>query len=398
MGTSSTEAAPGTLSRRELEVAKLVAEGLTNREIANRLFISERTVDGHLEHVREKLHVNTRAQVATWVARQGTAAPVTVPRAQGRATVPGLRVWLAAAIAFAVVALTVISLLREPPGPTIVTIAGTQPINPAFPKGTFSGDGAPATSAELQRPSDIVAGPGGVIYIADIGNHRVRVVRRDHTIDTIAGGGTKPLTTDSLAREIGIDFPSAVAVDNVNQVYVLTNQDGAAEVWSVGADTYMRRLVSLPASGYRPSPYWADPVGGLAVAGDGSLYIADRAGNQVWSFKTGQGLVRIAGTEEPGFSGDNGPAATALLDSPVGLALDESAGTSTSPTAVTTAFAGSISKPDSSPPSPAVATPSAAVVTAGRRQKHSSRSPSELLLAAMAPSSSPTPATTEFAR
>ena len=51
-----------------------MAEGLTNRDIASRLFISERTVDGHLEHVREKLGVNTRAQIAAWIVRQGAAA------------------------------------------------------------------------------------------------------------------------------------------------------------------------------------------------------------------------------------------------------------------------------------------------------------------------------------
>jgi DNA-binding CsgD family transcriptional regulator len=54
------------LSRRELEIVKLVAAGLTNRQIAGRLFIAEPTVDGHLEHVREKLAVNTRAQIAAW--------------------------------------------------------------------------------------------------------------------------------------------------------------------------------------------------------------------------------------------------------------------------------------------------------------------------------------------
>ncbi|TMF64387.1 MAG: helix-turn-helix transcriptional regulator, partial [Chloroflexi bacterium] len=65
------------LSPREIEVAGMVAEGLTNREIAARLFISERTADGHLEHIREKLGVNTRAQVTAWVVRQ-ESAPIMV--------------------------------------------------------------------------------------------------------------------------------------------------------------------------------------------------------------------------------------------------------------------------------------------------------------------------------
>jgi non-specific serine/threonine protein kinase len=58
------------LTRREREVAALVAEGLTNRDIAKRLFISERTADGHLEHIREKLGFSSRAQIAAWVAGQ----------------------------------------------------------------------------------------------------------------------------------------------------------------------------------------------------------------------------------------------------------------------------------------------------------------------------------------
>jgi DNA-binding NarL/FixJ family response regulator len=60
------------LSARELDVAALVAEGLTNRAIAERLFISERTVDGHVARILAKLGFETRAQVAAWVAR-GTA-------------------------------------------------------------------------------------------------------------------------------------------------------------------------------------------------------------------------------------------------------------------------------------------------------------------------------------
>ena len=58
------------LSRRELEVAALVAEGLTDREIAKRLFLSDRTAEGHVQSIRNKLGFDTRAQVATWYARR----------------------------------------------------------------------------------------------------------------------------------------------------------------------------------------------------------------------------------------------------------------------------------------------------------------------------------------
>ena len=59
------------LSRREVEIAKLVAEGLTNKEIGQRLFISERTVDNHVQHVLNKLGYNSRAQIAAWDATTG---------------------------------------------------------------------------------------------------------------------------------------------------------------------------------------------------------------------------------------------------------------------------------------------------------------------------------------
>jgi len=62
------ESRPGDLSERELEVARLVAEGLTNRQIGARLHLSVRTVEGHVEHLRQKLGFGTRAKVAAWIA------------------------------------------------------------------------------------------------------------------------------------------------------------------------------------------------------------------------------------------------------------------------------------------------------------------------------------------
>jgi pimeloyl-ACP methyl ester carboxylesterase/DNA-binding CsgD family transcriptional regulator len=61
------------LSKREREVAQLVAHGLSNREIAGRLYLSERTIDNHVHHILDKLGFDSRVQVATWLARNGSS-------------------------------------------------------------------------------------------------------------------------------------------------------------------------------------------------------------------------------------------------------------------------------------------------------------------------------------
>jgi DNA-binding CsgD family transcriptional regulator/predicted negative regulator of RcsB-dependent stress response len=72
IGTEGVE----TLTRRETEVARLVAEGLTNRDIAERLFLSVRTVETHVDRILGKLDFHTRTQLAAWFAR-GEPAEVT---------------------------------------------------------------------------------------------------------------------------------------------------------------------------------------------------------------------------------------------------------------------------------------------------------------------------------
>ena len=58
------------LTRRELQVADLVAQGMTNREIASMLFLSERTAQNHVQHILNKLDLPNRSQIALWVREQ----------------------------------------------------------------------------------------------------------------------------------------------------------------------------------------------------------------------------------------------------------------------------------------------------------------------------------------
>ena len=77
LGVSELEAVvdSGPLSRRQREVAALVAAGLTNREIAERLFIAERSAEGHVERIRNKLGVRSRTEVAAWAVEHGLTSP-----------------------------------------------------------------------------------------------------------------------------------------------------------------------------------------------------------------------------------------------------------------------------------------------------------------------------------
>jgi predicted ATPase/DNA-binding CsgD family transcriptional regulator len=76
------------LTRRGTEIAQLVGLGLTNREIARKLFLSERTVEWHVLQVMNRLGFTSRTQIATWVARSDNTSPVRVPGARRRGNLP----------------------------------------------------------------------------------------------------------------------------------------------------------------------------------------------------------------------------------------------------------------------------------------------------------------------
>jgi non-specific serine/threonine protein kinase len=73
---SRQEVSPMGLTRRELEIAAMVAQGMSNRDMANRLVIAQRTVEGHVENIRSKLGFHSRTQIAAWaVERKLVARP-----------------------------------------------------------------------------------------------------------------------------------------------------------------------------------------------------------------------------------------------------------------------------------------------------------------------------------
>jgi DNA-binding CsgD family transcriptional regulator len=72
LGLAPLRSVPGTsVTRRQYEVAQLVAQGLTNRDIAGRLGISERSAESHVERIRARLGFRSRSQIAAWVVAGG---------------------------------------------------------------------------------------------------------------------------------------------------------------------------------------------------------------------------------------------------------------------------------------------------------------------------------------
>src|SRR5256714_14192056 len=79
------------LTRRELEVAVMVAKGMSNRQIAARLVLTERTVEGHVENLLSKLHFHSRAAVAAWVVAQNELAVERPPQPPPKVRPPPAR-------------------------------------------------------------------------------------------------------------------------------------------------------------------------------------------------------------------------------------------------------------------------------------------------------------------
>jgi sugar lactone lactonase YvrE len=304
----------------------MVAQGLTNREIAAKLFISERTADGHLEHIREKLGVNSRAQVSAWVVRHeampiaAPALPARTPRASP-ALLAHPRAWLATTLVLAVLAGGVgVLRLTAPPLPTILTVAGSQCAKQIYPGGCYGGDNQSALGAQLARPTSIAIDSKGIMYVADYQNSRIRKVAGG-VISTVAGGATDDLADGKLGISVSLGYASAVAIDSQDQLHLLTSRDDILEVWRIDANGFMHFVVSLgPSNVVVTLGGFNLAVGGLAISKQGVLFIADRAGNRVMRYDGN--LSTYAGTGDR--LGDGGAAASAQLSWPIGLALDKS--------------------------------------------------------------------------
>jgi len=186
----------------------------------------------------------------------------------------------------------------------ITTIAGT---------GTpgFSGDSTPATTAQLNLPTALALDSTS-LYLADTQNHRIRRINlTTGIITTIVGNGTQGYSGDTgPALNAAIDSPTGIAV-NLQSLYL--------------ADTHNHRIRRIDLATNIITTIPTSPLNlphGLTLDASGNLYIADTANHRIARIDATSGIVTtIAGTTTQSFSGDSAPATAATLDSPRAITL-----------------------------------------------------------------------------
>jgi sugar lactone lactonase YvrE len=209
--------------------------------------------------------------------------------------------------------------------------AATGTISVVAGNGTFgfSGSNGPATSAELGSPSGVVVDSAGNLYIADQIDAVIwKVTAATGTITVVAGNGTSGFggsNGPAISAELGA--PQGVALDSAGNLYIA--DPGDSVIWKVTAATGTITVVAgngtsgLSGSGGPATSAELGQPQGVAVDGAGNIYIADFSDFLVWKVTAATGTItEVAGNGTFGFSGINGPASSAELGEPEGVAVD----------------------------------------------------------------------------
>ncbi|MER5820784.1 RICIN domain-containing protein [Streptomyces mirabilis] len=188
------------------------------------------------------------------------------------------------------------------------------------------GDNGPAVSAQLNGPRGVAVDSTGALYIADAENHRVRKVTADGKISTVAGTGAAGFSDDGcLATDAELNYPYGVAVDSTGTLYFSEHDNHL--VRKITTDGKIRTVAGTgvagdegdegpAASAQLNCPY------GVAVDSTGALYIADAENHRVRKVTADGKISTVVGTGAADFGGDGGPAASAQLDYPLGVVVD----------------------------------------------------------------------------
>lgn len=191
----------------------------------------------------------------------------------------------------------------------------------------YGGDGGPATAASLSLPHEIQFDAAGHLYIAERDNH---VVRRVHAktgvISTLAGTGTPGFSGDGgPATRAQLRQPHSIALDPRGRLLICdvgNHRIREVNLSSGSIDTYGgtgERRPTVDGAAVKETPLNGPRT--IAVSREGDLYLALREGNAVYRIASSTATIHhLAGTGEQGYSGDGGPARAATFAGPKGLA------------------------------------------------------------------------------
>jgi uncharacterized protein (TIGR03437 family) len=186
----------------------------------------------------------------------------------------------------------------------------------------YSGDNGPATSSQLNAPEGLSVDNSGNLYIADTGNALIRKVSNG-TITTFGKAGTLVKPSNSGSFPSGY-FSQGIAVDGAGDVYIAdTHNNRIMETSGTGV---IATVAGSGGFGYAgdggpaSSAYLGEPHG-IAVDGAGNVYIADTYNNCVREISGGI-ITTVAGTAMGGYNGDNIKATSAELNFPDDVAVD----------------------------------------------------------------------------
>jgi sugar lactone lactonase YvrE len=180
--------------------------------------------------------------------------------------------------------------------------------------GFANGDSGAATAAQFNVPTGLALDAGGNLYIADSDNYRIRRVSNG-IVDTVAGTGTA-FTGDTgdggLAINATFTQPEGVFIDTSGNLFISDSSSAIRKVVKGVVNT-------VAGQGAQRSELNNDTI--FVVASDGTIYTADLFLSVIHKISNGV-VTTFAGNGTPGYSGDNGPATSAQLNTPWGLALD----------------------------------------------------------------------------
>ena len=195
------------------------------------------------------------------------------------------------------------------------------------------GDGGPAATARLFGPRGVTVAADGSIYISDTRHNRVRQVNTEGIITTLAGTGQRGNGGDGgPATEAQLDRPYGLAIGPNGDVYIadtfnnrirrVNTRTGVITTFAgTGERAPFENEDEIGDGGLATSARFRGPVG-LDFDADGNLYVTDFFNHRVRRVDTEGIITTFAGTGEPSFSGDEVPAAQALLSQPVGFDID----------------------------------------------------------------------------